>query len=111
MTKGFTISNMQVEYQERPLGLDISRPRISWEMKSECRGERQIAYQITVGTKRKGSDIWDSKKVLDDSSCEILWDGDTLGPCTRYYAEVCVWNQNGETAFADTEFETGYSFS
>ena len=41
---------LQVEYLTNPIGLDITAPRFSWQLRSAERGVRQTAYQITVAT-------------------------------------------------------------
>jgi len=45
-----SLTKLQVEYQEMPLGMDERKPRFSWQMqsKSGARGDRQIAYRILV---------------------------------------------------------------
>lgn len=107
MKQKFIVFSIQVEYQKEPLGLDVGHPRISWQLKSERRGCRQTAYRIMVGTNVGKSDVWDSGKVFSECSTEVEWGGETLLPCTRYFVHVRVWDQSDETAFADTEFETG----
>lgn len=43
-----TIGNLRVEYMEKPIGIDVSTPRFSWQMKvnSKERGYFQTAYQL-----------------------------------------------------------------
>lgn len=37
---------LRCEYRENPLGLDETRPRLTWRMESDERDQRQTAYRI-----------------------------------------------------------------
>ena len=45
-----SIEKLKVEYAEMPLGIDVEKPRFSWQMviQNTERGYSQKAYQITV---------------------------------------------------------------
>lgn len=104
------IKKLQVEYLTNPIGLDVKTPRFSWQLQSEERGVKQIAYQITVATDTAFSNaIWTSGKVVSDESLHIYYAGPALAPSTRYYWKVTTWtNRNGEeTSTEKTFFETG----
>ncbi len=40
--------NLRCEYLRNPLGIDIPSPRLSWNIKSEVRNQKQQAYQFIV---------------------------------------------------------------
>jgi alpha-L-rhamnosidase len=44
------VVDLRCEYRVNPLGIDVLKPRLSWEMKSDRRGEVQTAYQILVAS-------------------------------------------------------------
>ncbi len=102
------IENLLVEYLKNPLGIDIKKPRFSWQMIAPAneRGYAQTAYQIIV-TNPEGNIMWDSKKVSDNKSLNIPYAGSQLQPTTRYNWSVTVWDQNGITAKESAWFETG----
>lgn len=104
---GFRITEVMVEYQKNPLGLDVRRPRISWRMESERQGCRQSAWRILVGTTAGAGNMWDSGRVESDRSIGACYGGATLSPCTRYYVMVTAWNQDNEEAVGEGWFETG----
>ena len=58
------IRNLQVEYRNTPLGIDVAQPRFSWQMATTAgeRGYAQTAYQIEVKDP-KGSVVWDTKRI------------------------------------------------
>lgn len=44
------VTDLRCEYQANPFGIDVTKPRLSWLIQSERRGERQTAYQILVAS-------------------------------------------------------------
>ena len=102
------IKKLKVEYAEMPLGIDVERPRFSWQMvvPDTERGYSQKAYQIIV-TDETGSLVWDSGKVSSDLSLNIEYAGTPLQPATCYFWTVNVWNQRGEQSSETSWFETG----
>ena len=56
------LSNLKTEYTKTPLGIDIEKPRFSWNMQSSKNGAYQKAYQIEV-TNESGDKVWDSGRV------------------------------------------------
>ena len=100
--------NLLVEYTETPLGIDIEKPRFSWQLKgdSEQRGCSQAAYRITV-TSQPGQKVWDSGKISGSTSLNIPYEGTPLNPTTRYNWNLEVWDQDEQTSASSSWFETG----
>ena len=101
--------HLSCEYKENPLGLMETRPRFSWWLNDERRGEAQTAYQITVGSSPDKSDIWDSGKVSSDQSVNVEYNGSPLSSAKQCFWRVKVWDQDGvESPWSQTQtFETG----
>jgi alpha-L-rhamnosidase len=102
------IENLMVEYTRTPLGIDVMKPRFSWQMFAPdgARGYSQNAWQIVVKD-AEGEVSWDSKKVNDGSSVGILYSGIPLRASTRYEWTVTVWDQLDVASSASSWFETG----
>ena len=102
------VQNLQVEYRNTPLGIDVKQPRFSWQMAATAgeRGASQKAYQIEVKDPR-GNVVWDTKRTADATSLGIKYAGSPLKPATRYSWTVTVWNQAESKAGAGSWFETG----
>lgn len=100
------LTNLQVEYTETPLGIDVEKPRFSWQMMSDKRGQEQTAYQITVRNE-EGKEMWTSGKTDSGVSLNIVYEGASLQPMTRYTWSVKVWGQSDETYTQESWFETG----
>lgn len=96
-----TISNLTCEYQINPLGIDVLRPRLSWQMQSEQRGAHQTAYQILVASSEaslaNGQElIWNSGKVESDQSTLVPYNGLKPAAGQRFHWHVRVWNETGQ---------------
>ncbi|MCP9757166.1 alpha-L-rhamnosidase [Lacihabitans sp. CCS-44] len=105
---GFTIDNLKVDYETTPLGIDISNPHFSWQMKAtdSKRGYAQTAYQIVV-TDADNKIVWDTKKVNSDLSHGIEYAGTALKATTKYTWQVTVWDNAKSMTTKSSSFETG----
>ncbi|MCX6090149.1 MAG: hypothetical protein NTX88_07260 [Candidatus Atribacteria bacterium] len=77
------VANLRCEYLTNPLGIDVARPRLSWVIESNRRGERQTAFQVLVASseellKKDKDDLWDSRKVASDQSIQLEYAGKPL---------------------------------
>jgi alpha-L-rhamnosidase len=105
---GFTLDNLKVDYENTPLGIDITNPHFSWQMKAtdNKRGYAQTAYQIVV-TDADNQIVWDTQKVNSDLSHGIEYTGKSLKPTTRYTWKVNVWDNVKSMSTKSSWFETG----
>jgi alpha-L-rhamnosidase len=100
------VVRLRTEYQENPVGIDVAKPRMSWEIKANVNGTLQTAYEIRVALKpeklRSGDHlVWTSKKVLSAASNQIVYAGPAPEACARYYWTVRIWdNHNHITDWA-----------
>jgi alpha-L-rhamnosidase len=97
---------LRTEYTETPLGLDIEKPRYSWQLNSNLKGHFQKAYQLKV-TDEHGNIVWNSGKVKTDTSVNIEYAGRELQPSTRYNWQLVVWDNKFNKLEAESWFETG----
>ena len=104
--KNIRLGALKVEYEETPLGIDVEKPRFSWQMLSSRKGEFQTGYQIVVN-EEKGSLVWNSGKILSDRSLNIEYEGKTLKPSTHYEWTLYVWNHDNRRISTSSWFETG----
>ncbi len=101
------LTHLRCEYAEHPLGIDIPRPRFSWQLQSERQGARQSAYQILAES--DGQTLWDSGKVQSDQSVHVEYGGPPLESGQRVEWRVRAWDENDQpTAWSETAwFEMG----
>ena len=95
---------LRCEYLTDPIGIDIVRPRLSWNCEG---GNKQSAYQIIA--KIEGETVWDSGKVNSDQMHLVIWGGEALGSRDRIEWTVKLWDENDiEGEESDTaSFELG----
>lgn len=103
-----SITNMKVEYQTTPLGIEEVCPHFSWQMAAEqtSRNCYQKAYAIEVFDQH-GLSVWNSGKVNGAKSLNIRYAGAALKPQSRYSWKLTVWNQDDEARVETSWFETG----
>jgi len=92
---------LRTEYLVNPLGLDEPHPRLSWELQSRTRGQRQTAYQILVATQPDRlvpgeADLWDSGKIDSDQTAHIAYNGKPLASGQVCWWTVQVWDKQGQ---------------
>lgn len=98
--QNFTVTNLRCQLQVRPLGLDIARPALSWELQSIQKNVLQTAYRIVVSTDslalaNNENISWDSKRISANTSIQVSYNGSVLEPATRYYWKVMSWDNKG----------------
>ncbi|MBP6094496.1 MAG: alpha-L-rhamnosidase N-terminal domain-containing protein, partial [Cytophagaceae bacterium] len=103
-----SLTKLQVEYQDRPLGMDETKPRFSWQMQrnSTSRGDKQIAYRIQVKDEKQNL-VWDSQKIKTAISIGISYAGKALVARQKYTWTVQVWDPKSRVISANSSFETG----
>lgn len=93
------IEKLTCEYLENPAGIDIVKPRLSWQILSNQRGEEQGAYHVLVASSPDNltqdiGDLWDSGKEKSDQSIHVEYDGKALESGMSCYWKVRVWDKD-----------------
>lgn len=105
------VVNLRCEYKVNPVGIDIEKPRFSWNLESEQRGISQSAFQIFVSFQtenldEKNAEIWVSPKVSSDKSIQIEYEGKPLESNKKYWWKVKIWDQDGQTHESEQAYFT-----
>jgi alpha-L-rhamnosidase len=95
------LTNLKTEYKTNPLGIGTTKPRLSWEIKTEKFNIFQTAYQIHCA---QTSDellaeenlLWNSGKIESDQSTHIEYYGKPLTSEINVFWRVKVWNNHEE---------------
>ncbi len=97
--------DLKVEYQDNPLNIETPQPRFSWKLRTEIKSTMQAFYEIRVGTDLKNiGSSWKTAKT-SDQSVHVLYEGAALQPRTRYYWQVRVKDNHGNTsAWSEPKF-------
>ena len=96
---GVTVKELHCEYRVNPFGIDIVKPRLSWVMRSNQRGQMQRSYQILVASSKDLLDLnvgnlWDSGKVESELSNQVVYRGKPLRSRMQCYWKVRVWDKD-----------------
>ena len=98
-----TVENLRCEYMVDPIGLDVTAPRLSWEIISSQRGDFQQSYQVIVSSSPENllkdqGDIWNTGKLKSGQSIQIEYKGKPLLAGKKYFWKVRIWDKDGLTS-------------
>lgn len=98
-----TVGAMKCEYRGNPLGIDVTQPRLSWELLSQERGAAQTAYQVLVASTpeqlaKDAGDLWDSGKMASDQSIQVAYAGKPLASQQYCFWKLRVWSAKDEVS-------------
>jgi alpha-L-rhamnosidase len=90
---------LRCEYMPDPLGVDVTKPRLSWAISDARPGARQHAYRIRVASSnellRVGTpDLWDTGKRLSDQTTHVVYDGGALRSRQHCFWQVEIWDRD-----------------
>ena len=93
--------DLRTEFRQDPLGVDEGKPRLSWKLRSDVRGQGQTAYRLLVATSpdvlaRREGDVWDSGRVTSEEAHLVPYEGVPLEPGRTYHWAVRVWDREGD---------------
>ncbi len=96
------VKELICEYHTNPLGIDIQKPRLSWQIVSTEENVLQTAYEIKVTDQSdKGKLLWTSGKVNSAQSVDVTYEGPALKSMQRVSWQVRVWdNKNKVSAWS-----------
>ena len=84
------VTELRIENGREPVGIDISEPRLSWNMETSCNSWNQQAYQVEAvwsGT----ADTVTTEKIASDQSVLVPWPFSPLTSRSRVSVRVKVW--------------------
>src|SRR5437667_4748785 len=94
-----TVKNLRCEYKVDPMGIDVRKPRLSWELVNPERGVLETRYEIRVAQSEadlaKGKLLWDGGKQASQASIQVEYGGPALESRRIYYWQVRVADNHG----------------
>ena len=102
------VSNLKLEQMVKPLGVNVTQPRFSWQIASSAPDLVQTTYQIQVAAdpaelKAGKNLLWDSGVVTSDASIWVSYGGKALEPGKYYYWRVKIGTNQGATGWSEIE--------
>lgn len=93
------VKKLRCEYKTDPIGIDVPRPRLSWQLSSSEKNVLQTSYEIRVAESEaalvKGKTFWTTGKQLSDESTHVEYAGPALVSGYTYYWQVRVGDNHG----------------
>jgi alpha-L-rhamnosidase len=102
-TAEVTPTALRCEYRVGPMGIDAPHPRLSWEVRSRRRAERQTAYQIRVADSPRAlgagrANLWDSGRVRTNQTAQVAYAGRALASGQECWWQVRCWDRDGRSS-------------
>ena len=103
------LKNLLCENLTNPIGIDVLKPRLSWQLHSDKKNVLQTAYELRVGNsadiEQDKNIIWRSGRVGSSQSLYVPYKGAALQSGKRYYWQVRVWDkENTASAWSAPAF-------
>jgi alpha-L-rhamnosidase len=100
-TPPVSVDGLTCEYLVNPRGLDTPQPRLSWQLQSTERGQKETGFQILVASSSDNlaanvGDLWDTGRVDSDQSIQLDYQGRPLRSRQSCFWKVRVWDQDGK---------------
>jgi alpha-L-rhamnosidase len=100
LSQKLQVTALRCEYKQNPIGVDITKPHLSWELKSEQRNVLQTAYRVLVADdslliNKNIGNVWDSKKVNSSASIQVQYNGKALQSAKKFFWKIMVWDNKG----------------
>jgi alpha-L-rhamnosidase len=93
------VKHLRCEYKLDPLGIDVKKPRFSWELVSAEKGVMQTSYEVRVAGSEaelaKGMVIWNSGTQASDASIQVEYAGPPMASGRIYFWQVRVADNHG----------------
>ncbi|MES2329058.1 MAG: family 78 glycoside hydrolase catalytic domain [Bacteroidota bacterium] len=104
-----SVTNLQCGHRINPLGIDETKPFLSWQLASSNKNVLQTAYRILVSDdsvllQKNTGNIWDSKKIISSASVQVKYAGSELRSAKTYYWKIIAWDNKGNTSGSATSF-------
>lgn len=98
-----TIANLRCESRSNPLGVDVIKPKLSWQLQSKQQNVLQMAYRILVADdeallNKNIGNVWDSKQIKSSASIQVVFAGKALQSAKKYFWKVQVLDNKGNVS-------------
>jgi alpha-L-rhamnosidase len=93
------VKKLRCEYKTDPMGLDVPKPRLSWQLTSTEKNVMQTSYEVRVAESEaalaKRKTTWTSGKQMSGESTHVEYAGPALQSGHIYYWQVRVGDNHG----------------
>lgn len=104
-TMSVSISRLQCEHYENPLGIGEPRPRLSWRFSGDAKDWAQTSYEVNI---KHGASGTESHTVESSDNVLVPWPGNALKSQDRVEVQVRASGTDGKTTdWASLTIEAG----
>ena len=105
------VKNLRCESLVNPMGIDLTQPRLSWNLASSARNVLQNGYEILVASSKEKlaqnqGDLWTSGKIASGASIQIPYQGAALSTNQQYFWKVRTYTNQGTSAWSEPAYWT-----
>jgi alpha-L-rhamnosidase len=97
-----SVTKLRCEYKVDPAGIDVRKPRLSWELVSAEKGILQTSYEVRVAASEaelaRGKVLWDSGTQASDASIQVEYAGPAVASGKIYFWQVRVADNHGHAS-------------
>ena len=91
---------LRCEYLSNPLGIDATRPRLSWWVDDDRPAEIQTGYHVLAASNAQlladdNGDLWDTGRVESQQTLNIEYRGSPLSSSQRVWWKVRSFDSDG----------------
>ena len=90
------VKQLVCEYKTDPIGIDIVKPRLSWQLTTSDNGVIQTAYEVRVAESadklNSSKLLWSTGKINSNQSVNVVYNGPALITAQRVYWQVRIWD-------------------
>ena len=91
------VKQLICEYKTNPIGIDVPKPRLSWQISSLEKDVMQTAYEVRIAASaedlnKAGRLLWTSGKVNSAQSVDIVYEGPALKSMQKAFWQVRIWD-------------------
>jgi alpha-L-rhamnosidase len=101
------VGKLSCEQLTNPEGIDVLKPRLSWQISGEQVDLKQTGWQVIVASSEEKlakdvGDLWNSGKVGSDKSVLVEYAGVSLKSRMVCYWKVKVWTSKGVSRWSES---------
>jgi alpha-L-rhamnosidase len=96
------VKKLRCEYKVDPLGIDVTKPRLSWQLEAADKNVLQTSYELQVAGSQqdlsRGKPFWSSGVVQSGDSVGVEYAGPALATGKTYYWHVRAADNHSNTS-------------
>lgn len=98
---GLKVTSLKTDYKSDPMGIDNTRPMLSWIIQSDHMNTMQESYEIRAALSERDLErgrnlVWETGQVRSSQSIHVPYEGIPLQSFQRVYWQVRIRDNHGQ---------------